>query len=187
LLLLLVLSAGDCEGGLHAIDNGDAFALDSPLLTSCLVLSWRRTLFCGGWSWFCTLLRSLPSSYSEGARRSSSPLNACSAVFTSPLSSSRLRFPSKLTSSCSIRCFSGKCKSPLLPLEHFIKSSDADSDPGLAGVRFLSNDGVEIFSSFPVSIGACTEATEDKDAREDGTAVFLLEAAAASFAARWCS
>ena len=127
---------------------------DLPLVSSLLNPASTRAFFTLG-------------SPSEGARRISSPTAApVLAVLTSPRCSSRPRFES-----------TGRWSRPLLPLEHFIRSNDAESVPGDVGC-----------SVFPLSVSiTCCDATEARESSEDGFWLLVETAAAAAFTVRSAS
>jgi len=77
-----------------------------------------------------------------------------------------------------------RCNNPLLPLEHFIKSSEAE-DPGLrCPTEIFALTAV--LSLLPVVVnGSCAEATEDNESKEasfDGVGMDAALFAAASTA-----
>ena len=158
-------------GGLQAMDSGDSLYFES------------FARFVGGASFVPVLFASAPSI--DGA---------ASSLLTE--SSSLERFDSNRPSGGGkLKPWLAKCKSPLLPLEHFIKSKDAE-DPGLkcptellAPTELVGPtewfELIELLSLllFPVINGSCADATlerESKDAILDGVGIDARFLSAAS-------
>lgn len=159
-------------GGLQAIDNGDCLYFAS------LAVSSERPFFFG----LVSSVVALPST-SVGARRISVP-SPCFNESASSLSSSRERFEFNVVSDGGggkLNPWLAKCRRPLLPLEHFIKSSEAE-EPGLkCPTELLALTDL----SLPVVNGSCADATEDKESKDASLDGVGMEARLSASA--WCA